>query len=212
MNPDWCFYPRSYPGGERWCFARSDLDLTTLLDRAATWHQSYEALFRRLNKRHGLMPKELLSGLGFLSWIVHESGWPKGVESEAVVKRRLEPLLFTVLSPTLERLELAARNWLADHKNRRTVVTEDDRTALRWLSLLSESHLQGRMSQVDPRQKAQRHRAQTRTASQMRSRDAQVRYETAVRVLESLGMKPTPALIARTTGMAAKTIRKYTRP
>ncbi len=209
MNPEWCFHPRSYEGGSRWCFARTDLDLVELLDRAARCRQSYEALYRRLEKQHGLLPKELLSGLGFLHWVVHTGCWPKGAPIEPRSRRLLEPLLLPLLEQTIDRLERAARHRLNAQEKRRTPITESDRLALPWLALLAASHLDSRASEVEPKAVRAKRKKQTQNASLMRSRDAQVRYETAVTVLEVLGMKPTPALIARTTGMAPKTIKKY---
>ena len=209
MNPDWCFHPRSYEGGSRWCFAKSDLDLVQLLDRAASSRQSYEALYKRLEKQHGLLPKELLTGLGFLHWMIHTSCWPKRVEIEAKTRRLLELLLLPLLEQTLDRLEVAARNRLSGHVNRRTIITESDRLALGWLGLLAASHLDSRVAEVEPKAVQARRKKQTQNASLMRSREAKIRYETAVGVLEALGMRPTPALVSRTAGLAIKTAKKY---
>ena len=206
MKPDWCFYPRTYNRRTQWCFKETDLGPIELLETLLKSRQSIEAVYTRITVKKGLKFKELLAGLGFLHWLTHENPYPRtivGVQRAPVqFVRQIEPALTSVV----EKLEVAARQKEAGRKSR-TKLTDSDKGWLAWLITLLKERLEGDITQ--PKKAKAKRKKQTQKASETRLKETQIRLQTCLQALQSLGVKPTPAAIHKASGLSYRTIRQH---
>lgn len=206
MKPDWCFYPRSYNARTKWCFKETDLSLIELLESLFKSRQSIEAAYGRVMLKRGLKFKELLTGLGFLHWQIHDRPFPKAITGGARLPLLFDRQLVPALESVAAKLELAARNIEAGKKSR-TKLTEADRGWLAWLIALLKERLETEVT--EPVKTKTRRKKQTQRASETRLKETQIRLQTCVLTLQNLGVKPTPAAIHKASGLSYKAIRTH---